>query len=131
MHTQTYSLNHADARHGRYETPEPGEWREGLPAEWLHAVVPPLALETYRDYELAAQRTVGRDEDDAPCYCAWCFVMTETRSDDDEDYYQLVAYAEALSAWRLRDGRWLIRRTVSRDGDGGRPFYSLADSMPR
>jgi hypothetical protein len=94
-------------------------------------VIVPLSLETYRDYEMAAERIVGRDEDDAPCYCASRFIVTETRSDDDEEFYQVAAYAESLSAWRLRDGRWLIHRLISRDGESGAGFYSFADAMPR
>jgi hypothetical protein len=94
-------------------------------------VIAPLSLETYRDYEMAAERVVGRDEDDAPCYCASRFIVTETRSDDDEEFYQVAAYAEAISAWRLRDGRWLIHRLITRDGERSTGFYSFGDDMPR
>ncbi len=106
-------------------------WRQDLPGEWQDVVVVPLALETYRDYEMAAERIVGRDEDDEPCYCACRFIVTDTRSDDDEEFYQVAAYAESLSAWRLRDGRWLIHRLITRDGERGTSFYSFGDSMPR
>jgi hypothetical protein len=53
------------------------------------------------------------------------------RSDDDEEFYQVVAYAELLSAWRLRDGRWLIYRLIKREGERGSGFYSFSDRMPR
>ena len=53
------------------------------------------------------------------------------RSDDDEEFYQVAAYAEALTAWRMRDGRWLIHRLISREGERGNGFYSFGDRMPR
>jgi hypothetical protein len=106
-------------------------WQQNLPSEWQDAVIAPLEIRTYRDYEMAAERIVGRDEDDAPCYCASRFIVTETRSDDDEEFYQVAAYAESLSAWRMRDGRWLIHRLITRDGERGRSFYSFGDHMPR
>ena len=106
-------------------------WQTDLPADWRHMVVAPLALATYRDYEMAAERVVGRDEDEQPCYCASRFIVVDTRSDDDEEFYQVAVYAESLSAWRLRDGRWLIHRYISRDGERGSGFYSFAESMPR
>ena len=107
------------------------DWRLNLPKEWQRLVVAPLATETYRDYEMAAERIIGRDEDEQPCYCRSRFVVTEMRSDDDEEFYQVVAYAELLSAWRLRDGRWLIYRLIKREGERGSGFYSFSYRMPR
>jgi len=110
---------------------EVARWQRDLPKEWRDGVVAPLALETYRDYEMAAERSVGRDEDHQPCYCRAQFIVTDVRSDDDEEYYQIAAYAEVLTAWRLRDGRWLIHRLIKREGERGTAFYTLGESMPR
>lgn len=106
-------------------------WRRDLPKQWHRQVVAPLLIERFRDYEMAAERSIGRDEDDQPCYCAARFLVTDLRSDDDEEYYQVAAYAESLTAWRLRDGRWLIHRLISREGEGGSGFYTIGDRMPR
>ena len=106
-------------------------WQTDLPPDWRDTVVAPLAVTTYRDHEMAAERIVGVDEDDRPCYCAARFIVAETRSDDDEEYYQITAYAEALSAWLLRDGRWLVHRLITCDGERGRAFYTFAERMPR
>jgi hypothetical protein len=106
-------------------------WRQNLPREWQEMVVAPLQLDSQRDYEMAAERVIGRDEDDEPCYCVYRYIVTETRSDDDEEFYQIAAYAESLSAWRLRDGRWLIHRLIARDGEPGTGFYSFSETMPR
>jgi hypothetical protein len=107
------------------------DWRRDLPKEWQRLVISPLVVERFRDYEMAAERFVGRDEDNQPCYCSSRFVVMETRSDDDEEFYQIAAYAESLKAWRLRDGRWLIFRLISREGERGSGFYSFSDRMPR
>lgn len=107
------------------------DWRRDLPKQWQRLVVAPLTIERFRDYEMAAERTVGRDEDDQPCYCSSRFVVMETRSDDDEEFYQVASYAEALTTWRLRDGRWLTHRLITRESECGLSFYSVADRMPR
>jgi hypothetical protein len=117
--------------HRRSRIADSNSWRTDLPRKWQDAVIVPLALEIHRDYEMAAERIVGRDEDDAACYCASRFIVTETRSDDDEEFYQIAAYAESLSAWRMRDGRWLIHRIITCEGERGSGVYSFGDRMPR
>ena len=107
------------------------DWRLDLPRQWRRQVIAPLTIERFRDYEMAAERSIGRDENEQPCYMAARVVVTDVRSDDDEEYYQVAAYAEATSAWRLRDGRWLVYRLIRRDGEEGSGFYSLGEHMPR
>lgn len=107
------------------------DWKRDLPKEWQRLVVAPLSVERFRDYEMAAERFIGRDEDEAPCYYSSRFVVMETRSDDDEEFYQVAAYAESIKAWRLRDGRWLSHRLITREGERGSSFYAFGESMPR
>lgn len=108
-------------------------WWQDLPASWRDLVVVPITFEVSREYEMAADRTIGRDEDDEPCYCAFRYVLTELRSDDDDVFYEEAVYAESLTAWRLRDARWLILRKVTGNYLLGavHSFFSLSDSMPR
>lgn len=109
------------------------DWKALLPRAWREQVVAPLEFEVFREYEIAAQRVRGLDEDGLPCYCAHQVQLQELRSDDDEEFYQVVTYAERLSAWRLRDGRWLIYRQVG-GADCAAPlqgFYAFSDNMPR
>jgi hypothetical protein len=42
-------------------------------------------------------------------------------------------YKEDLAAWRMRDGRWLIHRVITREATGGQSyaFYAFSESMPR
>ena len=107
------------------------DWQQNLPKQWRRLVIAPLLIERFRDYEMAAERLIGRDEDEQPCYYSSRFVVTDMRSDDDEEFYQVAAYAEALTAWRMRDGRWLIHRLISREGERGNGFYRFGDRMPR
>lgn len=127
----TCSLQTARATSIRRKRKPAFDWRRDVPKEWQRLVVAPLTVERFRDYEMAAERLVGRDEDEKPCYCSSRFVVMETRSDDDEEFYQIAAYAESLKAWRLRDGRWLIHRLITREGERGSGFYSFGDRMPR
>lgn len=106
-------------------------WAAALPAAWRKAVVAPLSFEVFREYEVNAWRCVGRDEDGEPCYCAHAYLLNNLCSDDGEDFYEELAYGEALSAWRLRDGRWLAFRTVAGGGGEVQRFHSLSESMPR
>jgi hypothetical protein len=108
-------------------------WRQGLPKAWQDQVVAPLVFEIQREYEVAASRVIGRDEDAACCYCAYSYSLTELCCDDGDVLFEAAAYAEELSAWRLHDGRWLIRRTFNTRDDCGhaRPFYCLSEKMPR
>jgi hypothetical protein len=109
------------------------DWRRDLPAAWCDQVIAPITSEMLREYEIAADRTNGFDENDEPCYCAFRYVLTELRSDDDDVFYEEPVYAESLTAWRLRDGRWLILRKVTGNCSLGTEhrFFSLSDSMPR
>lgn len=108
-------------------------WLAYLPAEWRDMVVEPLDFDEHREYEIAARRCFGYDVDGETCYYAHGYVLNESRSDDDEDFYQVVAYSETVHAWRLRDDRWLIHRIVHHCGEGapGTGFYSFAEQCPR
>ena len=106
----------------------------GLPAHWGDSVVAPLVFEVQREYEIPAARIIGRDEDDLSCYCAYSYSLPELCCDDDDVFYEAAVYAEELCAWRLRDGRWLVRRIVlTRDDEeeSAEASYCLSEAMPR
>lgn len=110
------------------------DWQKGLPAEWPKwrlAAVTPLNFSTFREYEMPASRTPGYDEDGQPCYYHHCYVLGELLSDDDEAFYEHIAYGEEVEAWRLRDERWLIWRIVHENGGcrGNRGLYCFSESM--
>lgn len=109
-------------------------WDSLLPRDWRAQAVAPVEFDVFREYEVAAERTVGRDENGAACYHAHRYVLHELRSDDDEDYYLMAVYGEALAAWRLRDGRWLSYRVVGAEGDAAEGaahgFFSLGEEDP-
>lgn len=108
-------------------------WWQDLPAAWRDLVVVPVSYEVSREYEIAADRTQGHDEDSEPCYCTFRYALTELRSDEDDVFYEETVYAETLTAWRLRDERWLIYRKVVGNYPLGaaHSFFSLSESMPR
>lgn len=109
------------------------DWQRHLPENWRASVVEALDFSQYREYEMPASRTLGHDADGELCFYAHRYMLTESRSDDDEDFYEVVAYSETVRAWRLHDGRWLTWRIV-RTGDDtmpGRGFYSFSEQAPR
>lgn len=107
-------------------------WLRHLPGEWRQAIEVPLYFEQYSEYEISAERAVGYDADDRPCFTTHRFLLTRLVSDDDEEFYEVVTYAEEMAAWRLRDERWLVFRRNSAD-QGGQPrsFYAFSTVMPR
>lgn len=106
-------------------------WKKFLPCAWLDAVDAPLYFERHVEYEMNAERVIGRDADDRPCYTAHHFDLTRLASDDDEDFYEVVSYSEAMAAWRLRDGRWLIFRSIQKlHCKDTRSFYTISPEMP-
>jgi hypothetical protein len=97
-------------------------------------VVVPRVFEIQREYEVAAARVIGRDDSAAPCFCAYSYRSTKLCCDDNDVFYEATIYCEELSAWRLRDGRWLSwRLVVTGDDDGEKAGvrYALSEKMPR
>lgn len=124
----------ACARRARPLSPgERVDWQRGLPREWAEQVVSPTLFSRFREYEMLAERVVGYEVEDEPCYCEHYFVLNTMRSDDDDEYYVVPVYWEHLVAWRLRDGRWLVFRRLSSGEDCAqyRSFFCLAEAMPR
>lgn len=108
------------------------DWQAYLPAEWRAMVVEPLDFKQHREYEISAARCFGYDVDGATCYYTHSYALNQSRSDDDEEFYEVVTYGETVHAWRLRDDRWLNYRVVySGDGAPGRGFYSFSEQAPR
>ena len=112
---------------------QPAPASEAPAVDWREQVVAPFDFTEHREYEMPASRRFGYDVDGALCYYAHSYALTESRSDNDEDFYQVVAYGETVHAWRLRDERWLTWRVVHTgdDGDTQRGFYSFSDQAPR
>lgn len=122
---------HSPARiSGRPATPD---WSHHLPADWRDQVVEALDFTEHREYEMPATRCFGHDTDGKLCYYAHRFVLSDSRSDNDEDFYPVVTYGETVHAWRLRDERWLTYRQIQTGDDSapGRAFYTVADKPPR
>lgn len=108
-------------------------WCEDLCPIWIDLVVPPCSFRVFRDHDVAARRVVGHDGSNTPCFQAYDYRRLDVRSDDDEEYYLAVSYSESVSAWRLRDGRWLVHRRVEPlgDEDAATSALSIDARMPR
>ena len=109
------------------------QWQKELPGEWRTTAIAPLSFASYREYEMPASRTLGYDAKGQACYYRHTYILGSLCSDDDEEFYETIAYGEEVQAWRLHDERWLIWRIVHEDGDcrGNRGFYSFSGSMPQ
>lgn len=115
----------------RSQTNEP-DWRRHLPDDWRDAVSPPLYFKCYQEYEISADRVVGYDADDLPCFTSHRFELTRLATDDDEEFYEVLTYSEELAAWRLRDERWLVFRMMNTDPcNPPRGFYAFSPDWPR
>jgi hypothetical protein len=108
-------------------------WAEDLPPALKNLVVAPIRFDVFREFEMQADRTCGRDASNQPCYSEFRFVVTQLCSDDDEVYYETPVYAESMTCWRLLDERWLVCRTtvVGFDLADVKTSLSLSEAMPR
>lgn len=124
---------HRSARPARRTADHPeGDWKTHLPEEWRETVEVPLHFRHFAEYEINARRSLGYDADDRPCYTAHSYVLTRLTTDDDEEFYESIAYAEEVAAWRLRDERWLVFRKIDTGaGSQQRGFYAISPDMPR
>jgi hypothetical protein len=112
-------------------------WSQRLPAAWRDQVVTPLWVKVQRDQASGAERWLGFDEEDAPCFVRQCFsipVGDDVGGEVGLLPAQAVAHGEDLMAWQMRDGRWLIHRIIVSQAHA-RPrnysFYAFSESMPR
>jgi hypothetical protein len=102
-------------------------WSERVPHPWRCLAIAPLWVDVNRDAQAHAERWVGYDEEELPCYCRYRFQMqTDPQAMDGH-------YTEDLCAWRLRDGRWMIHRIVQTAAADGHTysFYAFSETMPR
>lgn len=107
-------------------------WCRYLPEAWQDQVVAPLDVVAFREYEMDAERWVGRDGDDLPCYTAHRFVILAAEDRPGPAGTPRVAYSEEMAAWRLRDDRWLVFRMIGAAAVTlPRGFYSISPAMPR
>jgi hypothetical protein len=108
-------------------------WLTDLPKDLQAVVVPPVSVDVFHEYEIQAERAQGRDSANAPCFSEFRYVITQLRSDDDEEFYETPVYAEILTSWRLIDERWLVcRTTLDRlDRSGTHTSFSVSECIPR
>lgn len=105
------------------------DWAERLPLLWRNLTVGPLWVDVNRDADVGAERWMGYDEEEQPCYCRYRFQVSIGRISEGN----AGLYSEDLAAWRMRDGRWLIHRVINCDAEGktAYAFYAFSESMPR
>ena len=124
-----------DARHARCpaRARQSQRWMADLPVHLTAWVVAPVALQVHREYEMQAERVQGLDRANAPCFYEHRYVLTQLRTDDDEMFYEVPVYVEAVTSWRLLDERWLVcRTTIDRQGGAGaQTQFTLSTCMPR
>ena len=94
-------------------------WRGYLPDAWADRVEAPLWVEEFQEYQLDAQRWVGYDADEQPCYTAHHHALpAQDASRRGGGVFRM------LAAWRLRDERWLVFRLIGAGGSAPpRGFY--------
>lgn len=110
----------------------PVAWMEELPSDLVGLVVPPVSFSIQRDGEIVADRSLGFDANGLTCFCAFRYVQTALRSEDDEIFYEAPIHVETVTAWRLPDRRWLTSHKVIGDAEPMCvvPQLSLRTGMP-
>lgn len=108
-------------------------WRAGLPKRWLGKVVVPTYFVRYRDYEIRAERFVGYEYEEQPCFCEYQVDFLTPQRDGLVAPVVGISYWEHLKAWRLTAAQWLILRRYQTDRRTarGQAFFCLSENMPR
>lgn len=120
---------HSPSQFDDLPAPAASRWDRHLPDAWIDAVDQPLHFDHYSEYEIKAERTVGYDADYLPCFTSHSFTLPRPATDDPGGAF---AYSEEMAAWRLRDERWLIFRTITTQPcNPPRGFYAISPDMPR
>lgn len=120
---------HSPSQFDDLPAPASPRWDRHLPDAWTDAVDQPLHFDHYSEYEIKAERTVGYDADHLPCFTSHSFTLPRPATDDASAAF---AYSEEMAAWRLRDERWLIFRTITTQPcNPPRGFYAISPDMPR
>ena len=109
---------------------QPG-WSSRLPPAWRGRVVAPCRFKVYREFEIPARRVLGFDTRGEICFRAHDYRLLDACSDDDEDFYGVLTYAESVVAWRLKEQGWLLYRRVESqvDDEGREDGFSLVDEQ--
>lgn len=105
------------------------DWAARVPVLWRDLTIGPLWVDVHRDPDAGAERWMGYDEDEQPCYCRYRFQVPIGALNNAADSL----FREDLAAWRMRDGRWLIHRIIHCHADEATAyaFYAFSESMPR
>jgi len=111
-------------------------WKAGLPGRWVGSVIVPAYFVRYREYEIRAERIVGFEYEDQPCYCEHRVDFGSLESGAPAAVPAAGGapqYWEHSSAWRLVDGHWLILKRLRSGTDVAQvqEFFCLAGQMPR
>lgn len=78
-----------------------------LPEAYVELVIQPVNISRFAEPSAGAEREMGFDPQGACCYYMHRYTMTRVLLDDEDVFYEEVAYSELVCAWRLDDGRWL------------------------
>ena len=109
------------------------DWQSDVPWYIKDMVIEPFEFTVHQDYEILADRTVGNDLQDEPCYCAYRYVETRLQSEDDDLLYVAPVFAQTISSWRMLSGHWLVLTKTYPDLQTGQ-FHSaitVSEAMPR
>jgi hypothetical protein len=94
------------------------DWAEQLKGEVARLVEAPVRFERHEDRSVPASKVIGYDARGERCYYRHQYVMREERFDEDDLPMRVETWHEEVTAWRMRDSRWL-RLAVRIQGFGG------------
>lgn len=85
-------------------------WTQGLPPQYHANTIAPQYFERFEDEEAHAQRVRGFDDCGGVCYYAHAYAFTHPVVDEEDCFFDEESYREEVTAWRLNNGSWLVRR---------------------
>lgn len=111
-------------------------WTRGLPPQYRANAVLPCHFERFEDSDARAYRMRGFDSGGGVCYYAHAYALTHPVLDEEDCFFDEESCREEITAWRLANGNWLVRRYSG--GEQGAcaartapPSYVLVDANLR
>ncbi len=105
-------------------------WEKYLPEAWRNTVALPRYIKRFREYEVEAERSVGYDANDQPCFISH-MISTQEDAGQEFDIEALQCKSHEIYAWRLGNRGWLAYRVTSSIGQLPRGMYEFCAEMPR
>lgn len=104
-------------------------WERHLPSSWRIEIASPTHIKRYREYEIKAERCVGYDAANQPCFTSYRVDSVDAHSQTSDE--NCMRRSSEMAAWRLNKNCWLVYQVNSSNTRVPQGNYAFQSEMPR